>query len=251
MRKTKFAIKALIICLLFTAGFQSILNTEPRAQKKSKSQPAVPIQLLPADNASFKGYPTTLTLEWKPVKEATSYDVEIDCSGCSKPGKWDSEIGKAWKIAPGIAKTRYTFIFAGNYRGRWRVRASKGFFQKGDWSSWRFFRFDTTGSKKTALEACGIVLESLSKTKGIEGESFVMHGVWSSSIGQKIPCLKNKNKIIQLPILIWSENIIRVKIPAEVPAGKYQVGVYCRNPRLGPSDSSGWLDFEIMKNSNE
>jgi len=251
MRKTKVKIKTLIICLLFTAGFQVNLDTKPGNQEKMKPRLGTPIQLRPGNNSSFKGYPTTLTLEWKPVKGADSYDVEIDCLGCRKPGKWDSETGKVWKIGPGISKTRYTFIFAGNYRGRWRVRASREFFQKGDWSPWRSFAFDTSGSKKTAVEACGIVLESLSKTKGAAGDTFNMFGVWGSTPGHKIPCLKNKDKIIQLPIRIWSENLIKVKIPGELSPGKYQAGVYCQHPQKGPTDSSGWIDFEILKNKKK
>ena len=89
-------------------------------------------------------------------------------------------------------------------------------------------------------------MESLSKTKGVEGDSFNMFGVWGSTIGPKVPCLKNKDKIIELPILIWTENIIKVKIPMGLAPGKYQAGVYCRHPRQGPGDSSGWIDFEIM-----
>jgi len=249
MRKTKFEIKVLFICLLFIGGFLSHLYTyaEPEMQEERKSQLGVPIQLLPEDNSSFKGYPTTLTLEWKPVQEADSYDVEIDCLGCRQSGKWDSETGRVWKIGPGISKSKYTFIFAGNYKGRWRVRASKGFFQKGDWSSWRYFKFDTSGSKKTATQACGIVLESLDKTKGVEGDTVNMFGVWGYPQGHKMPCLKSKDKIIPLPIRIWSENIIKVKIPEGLAPGTYQVGVYCQHPQKGPTDSSGWLDFEIIK----
>lgn len=239
MRKTKFKFKALIICLLFFASLQANLAQE-------KIQPAAPIQLLPEDNSSFKGYPTTLTLEWKPVTGADSYDVEIDCLGCRQPGKWDSDTGQVWKIGPGINKTKYTFIFAGNYKGRWRVRASKGFFEKSEWSSWRSFKFDTTGSKKTAVQACGIVLESLSKTKGAAGDLVNLVGVWSKTPEHRVPCLKNKNNIIPLELRIWSENFVKVKIPAGVPPGKYQLGVYCQHPQKGPTDSSGWLDFEII-----
>jgi hypothetical protein len=256
MRKTTFEIKALIICLLLTVCFQFHPGSEPgtrgtQKKEKGKTQLGIPVQLLPENNSSFKGYPTTLTLEWKPVKGADSYDVEIDCLGCRQAGKWDSETGKVWKIAPEIAKTKYTFIFAGNYRGRWRVRAAKDIFKRGEWSPWRYFKFDTGKSKKTAIQACGIVLESLSKTSGSEGDSFYMHGVWGTGIGQKMPCLKNKNKIIPLPILIWSENIVKVKIPAGLAPGKYQAGVFCRDPGKGPTDSSGWLDFEIIKKTEK
>jgi hypothetical protein len=247
MRKIKLQIKLFIICFLFTVGFQSNLHPQLQPQEKEKVQLGTPIQLLPRDNSSFKGYPTTLTLEWKPVKEADSYDVEIDCLGCRQQGKWDSETGKVWKIGPAISKPKYTFIFAGHYQGRWRVRASKDFFNKGKWSSWRNFNFDTSGSKKTAIQACGIVLESLSKITGAAGDTLNMFGVWGSSPGEKIPCLKTKDKIIPLPLRIWSENMIKVRIPEGLLPGKYQVGVYCQNPQKGPTDSSGWLDFEIIK----
>jgi hypothetical protein len=253
MRTAAFKIKTLIFCLLLAAGLQFTLNSETGTQKKMKPKPkpGTPIQLLPENNSSFKGYPTTLTLEWKPVKEATEYDVEIDCLGCRNPGKWDSETGKVWKMAPGLTKTKYTFIFAGHYKGRWRVRASKDLFHKGEWSSWRFFKFDTGKSKKTAMQACGIVLESLDKTKGKPGDSITMFGVWSALPGQKFPCLKNKDKLIPLPIRVWSENVIRVTIPVGLTPGKYQVGVYCLPPQTGPTDSSGWLDFEIVKENKK
>jgi len=257
MRTAAFKVKTLIFCLLFAAVLPLALNSETGTQKKmkprpeSKPKPGTPIQLLPENNGSFKGYPTTLTLEWKPVEEASEYDVEIDCLGCRTPGKWDSETGNAWKSAPGLTKTKYTFIFAGHYKGRWRVRASKDLFHKGEWSSWRFFTFDTGGSKKTALQACGIVLESLDKTKGFAGDSIVMFGVWGALPEQKFPCLKSKDKIIPLPIRVWSENVIRVKIPGELTPGTYRVGVYCLHPQMGPADSSGWLDFEIIKENKK
>jgi hypothetical protein len=247
MRKTKIQIKALIICFLFAAGFQSNLNPQLKSQEQEKIKLETPIQLIPKDNSSFKGYPTTLTLEWKPVKAADSYDVEIDCLGCRQAGKWDSETGKVWKLSPEVSKPKYTFIFAGHFQGRWRVRASKDFFNKGEWSPWRHFKFDTSGSKKTAEQACGIVLESLEKTTGAAGDTLNMFGVWDSGPGQKMPCLKTGDKIIPLPLRIWSENMIKVMIPGELPPGKYQVGVYCQNPQKGPTDSSGWLDFEIIK----
>ena len=247
MRKTKIQIKLLIICFLFTVGFQSGLHSQLKNQEKKKVQLGTPIQLQPKDNSSFKGYPTTLTLEWKPVKEADSYDVEIDCLGCRQAGKWDSETGKVWKIGPAISKPKYTFIFAGNYQGRWRVRASKDFFNKGEWSPWRHFKFDTGGSKKTAIQACGIVLESLSKASGAAGDTVNMFGVWGSSPEHKLPCLKKGNQILPLPLRIWSESLIKVLIPGGLPPGKYQIGVYCQHPQKGPADDSGWLDFEIIK----
>ena len=123
MRKTKIQIKALIICLLFTAVFQTNLNPQLKSQEKEKIKLGTPIQLLPKDNSSFKGYPTTLTLEWKPVKDADSYDVEIDCLGCRQAGKWDSETGKVWKIGPEISKPKYLY-FCGALPG---TLASQGF----------------------------------------------------------------------------------------------------------------------------
>ncbi|MCP5106887.1 MAG: hypothetical protein GY950_26115 [bacterium] len=244
MRKTRFAGKALIICLFLIATLT--LNAVPAPQEKIKPLLDAPIQSKPGNNSSFKGFPTTLTVEWKPVTGADSYDVEIDCLGCAKPGKWNSETGKIWKLGPEVRNTKYTFIFAGSYKGRWRVRASKNIFKKGAWSSWRHFEFDTTGSKKNAAEACGIVLESLSKTNVSEGDTFTLHGVWGTK-GPQIVCLKNKDKIIELPIRIWSEHIVKVKIPAGLAPGKYKVGAYCRNPKMGRTDSTAWLDFEIIK----
>ncbi len=252
MNKTTFQIKTLITCLLFLIGLltTAILYAGPAPQELDRPEVDTPVQTAPKDNASFKGYPTTLTLEWKPVKDATSYDVEIDCLGCAQPGKWGGDTGKIWKNAPGVSKTKYTFIFAGHYKGKWRVRASKGFFKKSGWGPWLHFEFDTKGSKKNALQACGIVLESIGKTKGTEGETFVLRGVWGTTPGQKVPCLKSKDKIFPLPVRIWSENIIRVKIPAGIPPGKYKAGVYCLDPQKEKSkeknDSSAWLDFEVV-----
>lgn len=247
MRKINFQTITLILCLLFVTGLltTAFLYAGPTPQELAKPEVGVPVQTAPEDNASFKGYPTTLTLEWKPVEDATSYDLEIDCLGCGEPGKWGGDTGKVWKQAPGVSKTKFTFIFAGHFKGKWRVRASKGFFTKGEWSPWRCFEFDTKESKKTALQACGIVLESLDKTGGAEGDTFVMYGVWGPLPGQKVPCLKNKYKIFPLSIRIWSENIIRVKIPGGIPPGKYRAGVYCLDPQKEKSDSSGWLDFEV------
>ena len=113
----------------------------------------VPTQLSPANNSHFTHYPRKVTLRWKAVRFAQSYDVEIDCLHCRKVGQWDSENGPAWKVVSNLKALSYMFNFVGDNKGRWRVRAGRGT-QKGNWSAWRYFDFKTgSGAPDSSAQA--------------------------------------------------------------------------------------------------
>ena len=89
---------------------------------------------------------------------------------------------------------------------------------------------------------CKIQLKSLSKTSGAPGDTFEMYGIWEETQGLKKPCI-NKGGENKLEILAWSNSVIKARIPEQLPAGSYRVGVYCNNPPHW--QGSRWMDFEV------
>jgi hypothetical protein len=100
-----------------------------------------PVQVSPANNAIFSNFPRTTKLDWNPVPGAASYTVEIDCFQCCQAGKWCTDVGKEYKLAPNVHATDYTFDFVGAQPGRWRVWAVGGDGHQGPKSPWREFRY--------------------------------------------------------------------------------------------------------------
>lgn len=122
-----------------------------------------PRQISPRNNSHFTHFPRKLTLRWTPVKGAAAYDVEIDCLHCRNSGQWDSQNGLAWKVANNVKGTSHTFNFAGDYKGRWRVRSTRGKIRS-RWSRWWSFDFKTkpgsgsSGKRLPDLAVTGIKL---------------------------------------------------------------------------------------------
>lgn len=121
-----------------------------KAISETEKQPGVnlqaPAQLSPADNSVFDIYPRKTRLQWKAVKGAASYAVEIDyCKGvrpdnpeCVNPqplGVLDNP------PTSGIVNTSYEFNFVGAQPGRWRVWAIDSAGREGFKSPWRRFRY--------------------------------------------------------------------------------------------------------------
>lgn len=121
-----------------------VLSIALSSQTLSRLRPKTPRQISPKNNSHFTHYPRKLTLRWRGVRGASSYDVEIDCLNCRQSGQWDSENGPAWKTAS-TKKTYYSFTFVGDNKGRWRIRAARGAL-KSNWSPWWYFDFKTGGS---------------------------------------------------------------------------------------------------------
>lgn len=89
---------------------------------------------------------------------------------------------------------------------------------------------------------CRIRLESLSKSSGVPGDTFEMHGVWGETQGAQTPSI-NKGGSNKLEVLSWSNSTIKVRIPESLPPGSYKVGVYCNNPPYW--QGSNWMNFEV------
>ena len=101
-----------------------------------------PPQLLsPRNQSRLNYYPRNLTLRWKPVANAKSYIVEIDCLNCCARGKWCRETGKIYKRIPALTQTQYRFQFVGGQAGRWRVQAVDKNGKAGKPSQWYNFVF--------------------------------------------------------------------------------------------------------------
>jgi len=91
-------------------------------------------------------------------------------------------------------------------------------------------------------EKCRIRLNSLSKTSGVPGDTFEMYGVWGETQGAKTPSI-NKGGSNKLEVLLWSNSVIKVRIPESLLQGSYKVGVYCNNPPY--RQASNWMNFEV------
>jgi len=100
-----------------------------------------PTQLAPKNNEVFNHYPRDTTLQWMPVSGAASYTVEIDCYHCCESNKWCTDVGKTWKVVPGIEGTTYSFSFVGAQPGRWRVWAIGPGGEVGPKSGWWQFSY--------------------------------------------------------------------------------------------------------------
>jgi len=102
---------------------------------------SAPVQTSPTSGSVFDNYPRTTTLRWSPVSGAASYTVEIDCYHCCQSGKWCTDVGKTWKVVPGLTGTSYTFDYVGAQAGRWRVWAVDSSGVEGFKSVWWNFRY--------------------------------------------------------------------------------------------------------------
>lgn len=138
----------LTVLVFFLAGMCTGLSAQQPRKLTLGMKLGVPVQVSPVNNSHFTHFPRNLTVRWAAVKNAATYDVEIDCQHCRKSGQWDTDNGPAWKVGSNINALAYSFVFMGDNPGRWRVRASKGP-QKSAWSPWWYFDFKTSSGTST------------------------------------------------------------------------------------------------------
>ncbi len=86
-----------------------------------------------------EGFP--LELKWMPVNGAKSYSVDVEFYD-RKTEKWTSHINNR-----AITETRIGIGFAGNYWGRWRVRAIGSAGMQAETSAWRRFNYEAVKPK--------------------------------------------------------------------------------------------------------
>lgn len=96
-------------------------------------------------------------------------------------------------------------------------------------------------------EPCGVSLDRLSKASGAPGEIFEMYGNWGEAQEFKLPSI-NMGGQNSLEVISWTSSVLTVRIPQNLGAGKYKVGVYCNDPGAGSKGtySSGWTDFDVI-----
>ncbi|MCW8928910.1 MAG: hypothetical protein OQL19_01575 [Gammaproteobacteria bacterium] len=105
------------------------------------AQLTAPQIISPRNNSTFNHYPRKLTLRWKPVNNASAYNVDIDCLNCCVAGKWCADVGKKFKQVKSQRNTYYQFSFVGAQPGRWRVQAVDKNGKAGKHSPWTNFKF--------------------------------------------------------------------------------------------------------------
>lgn len=88
----------------------------------------------PAAAAVFRIYPRDMLLQWAPLPNAATYDVDIE---------YFDNSANAWLPegdgASAVAETSYAFAFIGAQPGRWRVRAVDRLGNQSAFSEWRTF----------------------------------------------------------------------------------------------------------------
>ncbi|MDX1431884.1 MAG: hypothetical protein R3286_05490 [Gammaproteobacteria bacterium] len=96
-----------------------------------------------------------------------------------------------------------------------------------------------------AYEPCGVRLDGVSTSSGRVGDVLVLHGAWGESQGKKIPVI-NRGGMHRLEVVAWSADAIVARVPADLGAGRYRVGVYCNDFSEGGTYSSGFTDFLVL-----
>lgn len=102
-----------------------------------------------------------------------------------------------------------------------------------------------TKEERKSFEPCGISLISISKVAGYPGDTIELFGQWGDSQGEKLPLI-NKGKPHDLEVISWSNSIIKAKIPQDLDAGVYRVGVYCNDLSKGGTYGTVFNEFEII-----
>ncbi len=102
---------------------------------------AQPVITAPFTDTIFSNTPRTVNLMWNPVEGAQSYEVVVDCDGCSAIAGWQT-----WKVYPKTTDTNVSLSFAEDHTYRARVRAIgiSGKQPAGPWSDPVVFSFDTS-----------------------------------------------------------------------------------------------------------
>lgn len=122
-------------------GDQGDNGSSATATSAASGQPATPTQVSPTDGSVFNIFPRTTTLTWTAVPGAASYTIEIDCKECCATGKWCTDVGRTFKVVPGLTSTTYTFDFVGAQPGRWRVSAVSASGTQSATSPWWMFTY--------------------------------------------------------------------------------------------------------------
>ncbi len=135
---------------VWLAGRQSVVeNTQPEQSVPTASLPATawgtPVLVSPRNGTALYHYPRTTTLIWQPVDTAVSYVVEAAYLS-----------GSAWVAYPPVTVTGnsnafYTFDFAGDQKGRWRVTAFNGTVYSSP-SAWWTFSYNTVPQMETPIQ---------------------------------------------------------------------------------------------------
>jgi hypothetical protein len=102
----------------------------------------------PASDQILTNFPRTATFKWSAVSGATKYQLEVACDFCiSKTNLWAN--AKTYSVNG----TSYTTVVPGaDNQFRWRVRAYDGA-TAGNWSVFRYFKFNTKISAPPAATA--------------------------------------------------------------------------------------------------
>lgn len=123
------------------AGLGSSVAGLTRAPPPLARPLAAPEPLAPAAGVVFGHFPRTTVVSWRAVPGAATYTVEVDCLHCCQSGRWCTDVGKTYIVAPGLHGTSYEFTFAGAQPGRWRVSAADAAGSRGRPSPWREFSY--------------------------------------------------------------------------------------------------------------
>lgn len=118
----------------------SVSPTSPMAPAPGSPLEA-PALVSPPEGAVLTFFPRVIDFEWMPVAGATRYRIEVDCYQCCAMDKWCSDVNPSGGPIHDVAVPRFTYEFAGNQPGRWRVSAIDSRGRQGPKTDWRQFTF--------------------------------------------------------------------------------------------------------------
>ena len=108
----------------------------------------------------------------------------------------------------------------------------------------------TAALSKESQVPCRMHLARVFPESGRGGDTIRLQGSWGRPSPIKVPVI-NKGHRNDLEVLSWDEAEIVARIPPELAAGRYRVGVYCIPNPGGTMWSSGFRDFDIITVSRE
>ena len=79
------------------------------------------------------------------------------------------------------------------------------------------------------------------------GETFEMYGRWGAPARNKVPVI-NMGKRNDLEVVGWTAGTLTLRVPADLPPGRYKTGVYCfPEPPDKVWYSSGFKEIRVLE----
>ncbi|MCB9030396.1 MAG: hypothetical protein H6619_05035 [Deltaproteobacteria bacterium] len=96
-----------------------------------------------------------------------------------------------------------------------------------------------------AEENCRVYLKEVRPLEAMPGQKITLFGEFPAEQGSILP-VANKGRLNRLEVLAWSKSRIEARLADDLSAGSYKVGLYCQDPSIGSTRSSGFLNLRVL-----